>query len=233
VFKADLSSPDGCGLIEGVVSRLGRIDIPVNMASVYTTSRSDLTSPTGMLSSMSTCAPFCRACRHSACGYSAAALSTSRLAAASVGRVPGFVPHYVAKAGGSTQRGTRSNSLLTTSVNAIAPGPIVAPPGTSADEYKAVEDSARSADGEEGDRQDGVALLESDFITGETIRCRWWAPSSLAAAPPTLGRGRAPAASGLLTSGTSTSKFSLLCLARPWPASNSARQARAAGRLLM
>ena len=57
-------------------------------------------------------------------------------------------------------------------VNAIAPGPILAPPGTSADEHAAVEKATPLGKwGGPGEIAKVVlALLDSDFITGETIR---------------------------------------------------------------
>jgi len=57
-------------------------------------------------------------------------------------------------------------------VNAIAPGPILAPEGSSAEEAAAVE--AATPLGRWGGEREIVKavafLLESDFVTGETIR---------------------------------------------------------------
>jgi len=57
-------------------------------------------------------------------------------------------------------------------VNAIAPGPILAPPGTTAEEQSAVEASTPVGRwGGESEIVKAVAfLLESDFVTGETLR---------------------------------------------------------------
>ena len=57
-------------------------------------------------------------------------------------------------------------------VNAIAPGPILAPPGTSAEESAAVEKSTPLGrwGGPEAIVQAVLALIETEFITGETIR---------------------------------------------------------------
>ena len=57
-------------------------------------------------------------------------------------------------------------------VNAIAPGPIVAPPGTSSDEMKAVSEATPLGrwGGEAEIARAVLALLDSDFITGETLR---------------------------------------------------------------
>jgi NAD(P)-dependent dehydrogenase (short-subunit alcohol dehydrogenase family) len=57
-------------------------------------------------------------------------------------------------------------------VNTIAPGPIVAPPGTSAEEYRAVEEATPLGrwGGEMEIVKAVLALLDSDFMTGETLR---------------------------------------------------------------
>jgi NAD(P)-dependent dehydrogenase (short-subunit alcohol dehydrogenase family) len=57
-------------------------------------------------------------------------------------------------------------------VNAIAPGPIVAPSGTSAADAAAVEEATPLGrwGGEIEIAKTVLALVESDFITGETIR---------------------------------------------------------------
>ena len=57
-------------------------------------------------------------------------------------------------------------------VNAIAPGPILAPPETSDAEFKAVQEATPLGrwGGESEIVKAIVSLIESDFITGETIR---------------------------------------------------------------
>jgi NAD(P)-dependent dehydrogenase (short-subunit alcohol dehydrogenase family) len=57
-------------------------------------------------------------------------------------------------------------------VNAVAPGPIVAPPGTSADEHAAVEKATPLGRwGGEAEIAKTIAFFcESDFVTGETVR---------------------------------------------------------------
>ena len=57
-------------------------------------------------------------------------------------------------------------------VNAIAPGPIVAPPGTTAEESRKIEEATPLGRwGGEIEIAKGVlSFLDSDFITGETVR---------------------------------------------------------------
>jgi len=181
VFKADLSSPDGClALIEAVVSRFGRLDILVNMASVYTNKPlSDLTlADWDAVVNVDLRAAFL--CAHAAIphmrrqGGGRIVNFSDWVAASSRPRYLGFVPYYVAKAGVKALSEALALELAGDNilVNAIAPGPIVAPPGTSADEYKAVEDATPLGrwGGEVEIAKTVVSLLESDFITGETIR---------------------------------------------------------------
>jgi len=181
VFKADLSAPDECvALVEGVVSRFGRIDILVNMASVYTNKPlTDLT-PADWDAVINVDLRAAFLCAHAAIphmrqqGGGRIINFSDWVAASSRPRYLGFVPYYVAKAGvkalseALALEGAADNIL----VNAIAPGPIVAPPGTSADEFKAVEDSTPLGrwGGEAEIAKTVLALLDSDFITGETIR---------------------------------------------------------------
>src|SRR5439155_638789 len=65
-----------------------------------------------------------------------------------------------------------ARALVQSVVDAIAPGPILGPPGTTDDERRAVEEATPLGRwGGEIEIVKGVlALLESDFITGETLR---------------------------------------------------------------
>jgi NAD(P)-dependent dehydrogenase (short-subunit alcohol dehydrogenase family) len=57
-------------------------------------------------------------------------------------------------------------------VNAVAPGPILAPPDTSSDDARSVEQATPLGrwGGELEIAKAILALLDSDFITGETVR---------------------------------------------------------------
>jgi NAD(P)-dependent dehydrogenase (short-subunit alcohol dehydrogenase family) len=89
-------------------------------------------------------------------------------------RYPGYLPYYVAKAGVVALTEALALELARDNVlvNAVAPGPILAPVGTTDEEIRAVEQATPL--GRWGGEQEIVkaisALLDSDFITGETIR---------------------------------------------------------------
>jgi len=89
-------------------------------------------------------------------------------------RYTGYLPYYVAKSGIIALSEALALELAPDNilVNAIAPGPIVAPPGTTAAESKAVEEATPLGrwGGEMEIAKAVLALLDSDFITGETIR---------------------------------------------------------------
>jgi len=88
-------------------------------------------------------------------------------------RYRGYLPYYVAKAGvvGLTE-GLALELAPEILVNAIAPGPIMAPPGLSDEGHREVLQATPLG------RWGGAAeiaktvrfLIESDFVTGETIR---------------------------------------------------------------
>ncbi len=89
-------------------------------------------------------------------------------------RYQGFLPYYVAKRGVIALTEALALELAADHilVNAIAPGPIVAPPGTTDAELASVE--AATPLGRWGGATEIVKavlfLVESDFVTGETIR---------------------------------------------------------------
>jgi NAD(P)-dependent dehydrogenase (short-subunit alcohol dehydrogenase family) len=89
-------------------------------------------------------------------------------------RYKGFLPYYVAKHGviGLTEALALELAEDHILVNAIAPGPILAPPETTDEEYKAVEAATPLGrwGGEEEILAAVVFLLETEFMTGETIR---------------------------------------------------------------
>ncbi len=89
-------------------------------------------------------------------------------------RYEGYLPYYVAKGGVIALTEALALELAPDNilVNAIAPGPILPPPGTTDDELRAVERTTPLGrwGGEDQIAMTVLALLHSDFITGETIR---------------------------------------------------------------
>ena len=84
------------------------------------------------------------------------------------------MPYYVAKAGVKALTEGLALELAERQilVNAIAPGPILAPPEMSADESAAVVKSTPLGrwGGEDEIAKAVLFLVQSDFVTGETIR---------------------------------------------------------------
>lgn len=96
------------------------------------------------------------------------------VAASARPRYPGFTPYYVAKAGVKALTETLALELAGDQilVNAIAPGPILAPPEMSKAESDAVVKSTPLGrwGGEDEIAKAVMFLVNSDFVTGETIR---------------------------------------------------------------
>jgi NAD(P)-dependent dehydrogenase (short-subunit alcohol dehydrogenase family) len=85
-----------------------------------------------------------------------------------------MLPYYVAKGGVMALTEALALELATDNilVNAVAPGPIVAPPTTTAEEHQKVADATplgRWGGGLEIAKA-VLAFIHSDFITGETLR---------------------------------------------------------------
>jgi NAD(P)-dependent dehydrogenase (short-subunit alcohol dehydrogenase family) len=96
------------------------------------------------------------------------------IAASGRPRYKGYLPYYVAKHGviGLTEALALELAEHRILVNAIAPGPVLAPPGTTDEEYRAVEAATPLGrwGGEAEILKAVLFLIETDFMTGETIR---------------------------------------------------------------
>jgi len=181
VVQGDLSQPEACsGVVEATVAEFGRLDILVNMASVYREKPLDEVTVEDWDAQLSIDLRAAWLCSHAAIRH----MRQSRggrivnfsdwVARSGRPRYRGYLPYYVAKAGVIALTEALALDLATDQilVNAIAPGPIVAPPGTSAADSAAVEQATPLGrwGGEIEIAKTVIALVESDFITGETIR---------------------------------------------------------------
>ncbi len=175
-----LRAADCDRLVAETVQSLGRLDVLINMASVYRSVPLDQTDEAVWDSVVNVDLRAAYLCARAALPQLRAAGNAriinfaDWIAASGRPRYKNFIPYYVAKRGviGLTEALALELAADQILVNAIAPGPIVAPPATSAEEHRAVETSAPVGRwGGEGEIVKTVAfLLESDFVTGETIR---------------------------------------------------------------
>jgi NAD(P)-dependent dehydrogenase (short-subunit alcohol dehydrogenase family) len=180
-FAADLSQPDAArALVQSAVDTFGRLDILINMASVYarkpfaelTASDWDMALQVDLRAAF-LCAQ--AAAPHMRANGGGRVINFSDwIAKSGRPRYIGYVPYYVAKTGIIALTEALALELAPDNilVNAIAPGPIVAPPGLSEEESRAVEEATPLGrwGGEKEIAKAVLALIESDFITGETIR---------------------------------------------------------------
>jgi NAD(P)-dependent dehydrogenase (short-subunit alcohol dehydrogenase family) len=181
VVQGDLSDPDACErVVDGTVDGLGRLDVLVNMASIYRSKPFDELTVADWDRSLDIDVRAAWLCAR------AAAPHMRRLRGGRIinfsdwtprsgrPRYMGLLPYYVAKAGVVALTEALALELAPDQilVNAIAPGPIVAPEGASDEEFAAVERvTPLGRWGGEGEIAKAVlALVDSDFITGETIR---------------------------------------------------------------
>jgi NAD(P)-dependent dehydrogenase (short-subunit alcohol dehydrogenase family) len=178
---ADVSKAADCAaLVNAGREAFGRIDVLVNMASVYgSTPFDDLTEAgwdrdlTINLKSAFLCAKAAVPPMRAAGGGRIVNFA-DWLARSGRPAYKGFVSYYVAKAGiialtESLALELAADQIL---VNAIAPGPILAPPDMDPEEIAVVAKATPVGrwGGEIEIAKAVLALIETDFITGETIR---------------------------------------------------------------
>ena len=180
-IQADLSDAAASArLVDEAAAALGRLDILINMASIYRSVPLDEIDAAGWDAVLNVDLRAGFLCASAAVPHMRRAGGgriinfTDWIAASGRPRYHGYVPYYVAKHAviGLTEVLALELAADQILVNAIAPGPVLAPPGTTEDELKAVEAATPLGRwGGEGEIAKAVAfLLDSDFVTGEVIR---------------------------------------------------------------
>ena len=176
-----LREPDACErVVEETVDAFGRLDVLITMASVYRRRLLDELTVDDWNTQMEVDLRSAWLCARASIPHMRR-LRGGRIinfsdwvARSGRPRYPGYLPYYVAKAGviALTEALALECAVDQILVNAVAPGPIVAPDDVSDEEFAAVERATPLGHwGGEGEIAKVVlALIDSDFITGETIR---------------------------------------------------------------
>jgi len=181
VLQADLRDAAACAqVVEQTAATLGRLDVLINVASLYQRKPFDALTVEDWDAQLAVDLRAAWLCARAAVphmrrqGRGRIVNFADWVARSGRPRYLGYLPYYVAKAGvvALTEALALEVAADEILVNAIAPGPIVAPDGLSDDEHAAVERATPLGRwGGEGEIVKAVlALIESDFITGETIR---------------------------------------------------------------
>jgi NAD(P)-dependent dehydrogenase (short-subunit alcohol dehydrogenase family) len=180
-IQADLTNPEACrSVVAAVADALGRLDILVNMASVYKERPFTELNLADWDAAINVDLRAAFLCSHAAVPFMRAAGGgriinfSDWIARSGRPRYPGFLPYYVAKAGviGLTEALALELAQDNILVNAIAPGPVIEPPGMTDEESKAVMRATPLGrwGGELEIAKAVIALIETDFMTGETVR---------------------------------------------------------------
>lgn len=181
VVQADVTDDKACAsAVDATVRELGRIDILINMASLYAAK------PFAELTAADWDRQLAVDLRAAFLFSHAAAPHMKKngggriinfadwIVASARPRYPGYLPYYVAKAGVKALTEALALELAGDQilVNAIAPGPILAPPEMSKAESAAVVSSTPLGrwGGEDEIAKAVMFLVQSEFVTGETIR---------------------------------------------------------------
>jgi NAD(P)-dependent dehydrogenase (short-subunit alcohol dehydrogenase family) len=181
VVAADVGKPADCArLIDTVVAELGRVDVLINMASIYQQTPFDAMTEQDWQRNIDVNLRSVFLCAQAAVphmrrqGGGRIINFADWLAKSGRPAYKGFVAYYTAKAGVIALTEALALELAADQilVNAIAPGPILAPPDLSAEESDQV--AAATPLGRWGGAIEIAkavrTLIESEFITGETIR---------------------------------------------------------------
>ena len=181
LVQADLSRPDsGDRVVDETVNALGRLDVLINMASIYVQKSVDELTVEDWDTQLAVDVRAAWLCARAAVPHMRR-LRGGRIinfgdwvARSGRPRYTGYLAYYVAKASVIALTEALALELAPDQilVNAIAPGPIVAPEDTSDDEFAKVERATPLGrwGGESEIAKAVLALIDSDYITGETIR---------------------------------------------------------------
>lgn len=180
-IQANLADPVACQrVIDATLGEYGRIDIFVAMAGLYTGTPLDQLTLQLWNEQMDVELRSAFLCANAAVpsmkanGWGRIIMFSDWLPTSERPRYAGFLTYYVAKAGlkalaeGMALELANHNIL----VNAISPGPILAPPETTDKALEAVAESTPLGrwGGEDEIAKAVMFLCETDFVTGETIR---------------------------------------------------------------
>ena len=181
VRQANLTKTEDCeAFVNEGAAALGRLDILVNMASIYvpkpfselTVEEYDENVAVDMRSAF-ICSRAAWPHMRRAGGGNIVNFS-DWLSRSGRPRYTGYLPYYVAKTGviGITEALALELAPDKIRVNAIAPGPILAPPETTDEELAAVEKATPLGGwgGEQSIADAVIGLLQMGFVTGETVR---------------------------------------------------------------
>jgi NAD(P)-dependent dehydrogenase (short-subunit alcohol dehydrogenase family) len=181
IVQADLSQAADCArAVTEAASALGRLDVLVNMASVYSPKPFGELSEADLDSSLSVDLKAAYLCTLAAVPHMRARGGgriinvADWLPASRRPRYKGYLTYYVAKASiiALTEACALELADEAILVNAIAPGPILAPADLPKEDFEAVEKATPVGrwGGEAEIAKAVISLVEADFITGETIR---------------------------------------------------------------
>lgn len=181
IVNGDVAKPRDCqAIVDHAVSAFGRLDVLVNMASIYRSRPLGEVTVDDWDADINVNLRSAFLCAHAAIPHMQQAKGgrivnfADWLARSGRPRYPGFTSYYVAKAGVIALTESLALELAKDNilVNAIAPGPIVPPPDMSQEE---IDEVARATPvghwgGELEIAKAVLMLCHTDFITGETIR---------------------------------------------------------------
>lgn len=180
IIQADLAVPEDCRrVVRESVEVLGRLDVLFHLASVYQRVPYDELTDGDWERVLAVDVRAAHLCAQAAVphlragGRGRIVTFADWIAASGRPRYTGYLPYYVSKAAVVALTEVLALELAPDIlVNAIAPGPVLAPPETSAEELSAVERATPLGrwGGEEEIVKAALFLVETEFVTGETIR---------------------------------------------------------------